>query len=56
MSETQSPFQYRHDFKNECFYYFLPTFNLVRKNEIGEKINKFHGVNFSYLTDFFQKI
>ena len=34
----------KNDFKNTCFYYFLPFYNYVKKNEIGEKINQFNGV------------
>ena len=33
------------DFKNCYFYYFLPLYNYAKKNEIGEKINQFNGVN-----------
>lgn len=42
------PFKGRQDFKNECFYYFLPLFNHSQKIEIGEKITKFQGsISFS---------
>ena len=38
------------DFKNVCFYYFLPFYTYVKKNEIGEKINQFNGVyNYFYI-------
>ena len=43
MSEKKSIFQ-KNDFKNICFYYYLPFYNYVKKNEIGEKINQFKGV------------
>ena len=44
MSDKKNIFQ-KNDFKNICFYYFLPFYNYVKKNEIGEKINQFSGVN-----------
>lgn len=44
MSEEKTIFE-KNDFKNVCFYYFLPFYNYVKKNEIGEKINQFNGVN-----------
>ena len=47
MSEIQRPFKFLHDFKNQYFYYFLPRFLMNKKNEIGEKINKFQGVSTS---------
>jgi len=34
----------KNDFKNTCFYYFLPFYNYVKKSEIGERINQFNGV------------
>jgi hypothetical protein len=43
MSVEKSIFE-RNNFKNLSFYYFLPFYNYVKKNEIGEKINKFEGV------------
>ena len=43
MSEEKSIFE-RNDFKNLCFYYYLPFYNYVKKCEIGEKINQFKGV------------
>lgn len=48
MSEEKSIFE-RNDFKNINFYYFLPFYNYVKKNEIGEKINQFNGVNNYYI-------
>ena len=45
MSELLSPFEGKTDFNKESFYYFLPSFNLEKKNEIGEKITKFKGVS-----------
>ena len=44
MSGEKTIFE-KNDFKNLCFYYFLPFYNYVKKNEIGEKINQFKGVN-----------
>ena len=44
MSAEKSIFE-KNSFKNICFYYFLPFYNYVKKNEIGEKINQFNGVN-----------
>ena len=44
MSKEKTIFD-KKDFKNICFYYFLPFYNYVKKNEIGEKINQFNGVN-----------
>ncbi len=44
MSAEKTIFE-KNDFKNICFYYFLPFYNYVKKNEIGEKINQFNGVN-----------
>ena len=44
MSAEKTIFE-KNDFKNICFYYFLPFYNYVKKNEIGEKINLFNGVN-----------
>lgn len=44
MSKEKTIFE-KNDFKNICFYYFLPFYNYVKKNEIGEKINQFNGVN-----------
>ena len=43
MSGAKNIFE-KNDFKNVCFYYFLPFYNYVKKNEIGEKINQFKGV------------
>lgn len=43
MSDKKSIFE-KKDFKNIYFYYFLPFYNYVKKNEIGEKINQFNGV------------
>lgn len=48
MSEIVCPLRTKKDFKNECFYYFLPFFNYVKKNKIGETINNFYGVNNNY--------
>ena len=44
MSELLSLFQGKTDFNNELFYYFLPNFNSDKKQIIGQKISKFHGV------------
>jgi hypothetical protein len=41
---SDSPFEGKADFNNQCFYYFLPMFNFEQKQKIGEKITKFKGV------------
>ncbi len=43
MSDKLYPFTSRENFKNEYFYYFLRY--CVKKNDIGEKITKYKGVN-----------
>lgn len=43
MSDKAYPFESRHNFKNEYFYYYLPYF--IKKKDIGEKITKYNGVN-----------
>ena len=41
------------DFENICFYYFLPSFNYIKKIEIGEKINLFKGVSLCFIFNIF---
>jgi hypothetical protein len=43
MSENRCSLFFRHDFKNEIFYYFLPMF-YEKRHVIGEKISQFQGV------------
>ena len=43
MSENRCTLFFRHDFKNEIFYYFLPMFH-EKRHVIGEKISQFNGV------------
>ena len=43
MSDKLYSFTSHQNFKNEYFYYFLP--HSFKKNEIGEKITKYNGVN-----------
>ena len=45
MSELKSFLKKKTDFKDEYFYYFLPSYNYERKAAIGEKIKKFNGVS-----------
>ena len=45
---SDSPFEGKADFNNQSFYYFLPMFNFEQKQKIGEKIEKFKGVKYSY--------
>ena len=45
MSELKSFLKNKTDFKDEYFYYFLPSYNYEKKAIIGEKIKKFNGVS-----------
>jgi hypothetical protein len=42
MPKNALPFSSRQNFKNECFYYYLPYY--IKRSEISEKISKFQGV------------
>ena len=55
MSEEKTIFE-KNDFKNVCFYYFLPFYNYVKKNEIGEKINQFNGVKYYFNKKIFYQL
>ena len=55
MSEEKTIFG-KNDFKNVCFYYFLPFYNYVKKNEIGEKINQFNGVKYYFNKKIFYQL
>ena len=55
MSEEKTIFE-KNDFKNVCFYYFLPFYNYVKKNEIGEKINQFNGVRYYFNKKIFYQL
>ena len=55
MSEEKTIFE-ENDFKNVCFYYFLPFYNYVKKNEIGEKINQFNGVKYYFNKKIFYQL
>ena len=44
MLENRCSLFFRHDLKNEIFYYFLPMIH-EKRHVIGEKISQFHGVS-----------